>query len=148
MTHRALSLFAGIGGFDLGLERTGGFKTVAFCEIDPFCQRVLAKHWPGVPIYDDVRELTAAKLKADGISVDCIVGGFPCQDISIAGNGAGLAGERSGLWREYARLIREIRPRLVIVENVSALLCRGLGDVLGDLAEGGYDAEWDCIPAK
>lgn len=78
---RVLSLFAGIGGFDLGLERTGGFKTVAFCEIDPFCRRVLAKHWPEVPCYDDVRELTAERLAADGIAVDVICGGFPCQDV-------------------------------------------------------------------
>jgi DNA (cytosine-5)-methyltransferase 1 len=144
---RVLSLFAGIGGFDLGLERTGGFKTVAFCEIDPFCRRVLAKHWPGVPIYDDVRELTAERLKTDGIAVDVICGGFPCQDISEAGKGLGLAGERSGLWSEIARLAGEIRPSFIIVENVAALLSRGLGTVLGDLASLGYDAEWHCIPA-
>jgi DNA (cytosine-5)-methyltransferase 1 len=144
---KVLSLFAGIGGFDLGLERTGGFETVAFCEIEPFAVRVLNKHWPKVPVYGDVRELTADRLGADGIGVDIICGGFPCQDISVAGDGLGLAGERSGLWREYARLIREIRPSYVIVENVAALLCRGLGDVLGDLAASGYDAEWDCIPA-
>ena len=143
---KVLDLFSGIGGFSLGLERAG-MKTVAFCEIEPFCRRVLAKHWPGVPIYDDVRTLTAQRLAADGISVDVICGGFPCQDISTAGNGAGLAGERSGLWREYARLIGEVRPRFVFVENVAALLARGLGDVLGDLAALGYDAEWHCIPA-
>lgn len=149
MTYRVLSLFAGIGGFDLGLERTGGFKTVAFCEIDPFCLRVLAKHWPEVPCYEDVRTLTAKGLAADGIAVDCIVGGFPCQDISFASDaGAGLSGERSGLWSEYARLVSEIRPRLVIVENVAALRVRGLGDVLGDMAALGYDAEWHCIPAS
>lgn len=147
MTYRVLSLFAGIGGFDLGLERTGGFKTVAFCEIDPFCRRVLAKHWPGVPCYHDVRELTGARLKADGIDPDCIVGGFPCQDVSNAGKGAGLAGERSGLWREFARLIGELRPRFIIVENVAALLDRGLSEVLGSLASLGYDAEWHCISA-
>ncbi len=147
MQFRVLSLFAGIGGFDLGLERTGGFKTVAFCEIDPFCRRVLAKHWPGVPCYHDVRELTAERLASDGIGADVICGGFPCQDISLAGSGAGLAGERSGLWSEYARLVGEIRPRYVIVENVSALLGRGLHAVLGDLAAIGYDAEWHCIPA-
>ena len=145
---RVLSLFAGIGGFDLGLERTGGFETVAFCEIDPFCRRVLAKHWPKVPCYDDVRELTAERLAADGIAVDVICGGFPCQDISLAGNGAGLAGERSGLWFEYARLIGELRPAFVIVENVAALLGRGLDAVLGSLASIGYDAEWHCIPAS
>ena len=131
----------------MGLERTGGFETVAFCEIEDFPRRVLAKHWPGVPIYEDVRALTAARLAADGIAVDVICGGFPCQDISVAGKGAGLAGERSGLWREYARLIGELRPRYVLVENVAALLGRGLGDVLGDLATLGYDAEWHCIPA-
>ena len=144
---RVLSLFAGIGGFDLGLERTGGFSTVAFCEIDPFCQKVLNKHWPKVPIYDDVRTLTAERLAADGIAVDVICGGFPCQDISTAGKGAGIAGERSGLWKEYARLIGELRPQFAIMENVSALLGRGLGVVLGDLAEIGFDAEWDCISA-
>ena len=142
-----LDLFSGIGGFSLGLERAG-MKTAAFCEIDPFCRRVLAKHWPEVPCYDDIRTLTAARLAADGISVDVICGGFPCQDISVAGKGAGLAGERSGLWCEYARLVGELRPRFVIVENVAALLGRGLADVLGDFAALGYDAEWHCIPAS
>jgi len=144
---KVLDLFSGIGGFSLGLDRTGGFETVAFCEIEPFPQKVLAKHWPGVPIYDDVRTLTAERLAADGIAVDVICGGFPCQDISTAGKGAGLAGERSGLWSEIARLTGELRPSYVIVENVSALLSRGLGTVLGDLAALGYDAEWHCITA-
>jgi DNA (cytosine-5)-methyltransferase 1 len=144
---KVLDLFSGIGGFSLGLERTGGFETVAFCEIEPYCRRVLAKHWPGVKQYDDVRTLTADTLARDGIAVDVICGGFPCQDISVAGRGAGLAGERSGLWSEYARLIGELRPRFVIVENVAALLSRGLGDVLRDLAALGFDAEWHCIPA-
>jgi DNA (cytosine-5)-methyltransferase 1 len=144
---RVLDLFSGIGGFSLGLERAG-MQTVAFCEIEPFCRRVLAKHWPEVPCYDDIRTLTAERLAADGVVPDLICGGFPCQDISVAGEGAGLAGERSGLWRHYARLIGEIRPRFVIVENVAALLSRGLGDVLGDLAALGYDAEWHCIPAS
>lgn len=144
---RLLDLFSGIGGFSLGLERSGAFRTVAFCEIEPFCRRVLKKHWPEVPCYDDIRHLTAERLASDGITVDAICGGFPCQDISVAGRGAGLAGERSGLWREYARLIGELRPQYVIVENVAALLGRGLGDVLGDLAALGYDAEWHCIPA-
>ena len=141
-----LDLFSGIGGFSLGLERAG-MRTVAFCEIEPFCRRVLAKHWPNIPCYDDIRTLTAERLQADGISVDVICGGFPCQDISVAGQGAGIDGERSGLWKEYARLIGEIRPRYVIVENVAALLGRGLGRVLGDLAALGFDAEWHCIPA-
>ena len=143
---RVLDLFSGIGGFSLGLERAG-MRTVAFCEIEPFCRAVLAQHWPEVPIYDDVRTLSADTLRRDGIAVDVICGGFPCQDISLAGAGAGLAGERSGLWREYARLVGELRPRFVVVENVAALLGRGLATVLGDMAALGYDAEWHCIPA-
>jgi DNA (cytosine-5)-methyltransferase 1 len=141
-----LDLFSGIGGFSLGLERAG-FKTVAFCEIEPYPRAVLRKHWPDVPCYDDVRTLTAERLAADGITVDVICGGFPCQDISNAGKRAGIEGERSGLWREYARLIGELRPKYVIVENVAALLGRGMGRVLGDLAEIGYDAEWQVISA-
>lgn len=144
---RVLSLFAGIGGIDLGLERTGGFETVAVCEIDPYCRRVLAKHWPEAKQYDDVRILTADALRRDGIAVDVIVGGFPCQDISYAGPGAGLDGERSGLWFQFARLIGEVAPRYVIVENVAALLDRGMGAVLGTLSDLGYDAEWDTVSA-
>jgi DNA (cytosine-5)-methyltransferase 1 len=95
---RVLDLFSGIGGFSVGLERAG-MRTVAFCEIDPFCRRVLAKHWPGVPCYEDVRALTAQSLSGDGIGpVDVIAGGFPCQDVSFAGKRAGLEGARSGLW--------------------------------------------------
>lgn len=145
---RVLDLFSGIGGFSLGLERAGGFETVAFCEIEGYPRRVLARHWPNVPCYDDVRTLTAARLAADGIAVDVICGGFPCQDVSFAGKRAGLEGARSGLWREYARLIGELRPRFVIVENVPGLLNLGMGEVLGDLAALGYDATWDCIPAS
>lgn len=148
---RVLDLFSGIGGFSLGLERTGGFETVAFCEIEPFPRRVLAKHWPDVPCYDDVRTLTAERLAADGIAVDVICGGFPCQDLSRAGQLEGLAGARSGLWSEMARLVGELRPAFLIVENVTNLLAgeRGawFGKVLGDLAALGYDAEWHCIPA-
>ena len=144
---RVLDLFSGIGGFSLGLERTGGFRTVAFCESDPFCRRVLARHWPEVPRYDDVRTLIADRLAADGIAVDVVTGGFPCQDISFAGAGAGLGGARSGLWFEMLRVIAETRPRYVIAENVSALRSRGLDVVLGGLASVGYDAEWHCIPA-
>jgi DNA (cytosine-5)-methyltransferase 1 len=158
-----LDLFSGIGGFSLGLERAG-MRTVAFCEIDPYCRRVLAKHWPDVPVFGDIRELTGERILADAawdvprrrsggtrsssISVDVICGGFPCQDISTAGKGAGIDGERSGLWSEYARIIGEVRPRYVIVENVAALLGRGLDRVLGDLAALGFDAEWHCIPAS
>jgi DNA (cytosine-5)-methyltransferase 1 len=163
-----LDLFSGIGGFSLGLERAG-MRTVAFCEIDPYCRRVLAKHWPNVPIFGDIRDLTASNLVAHpdyqrqlqqsgtvgqerGRPSDCgielICGGFPCQDISVAGKGAGITGERSGLWSEYARIIGEVRPRYVIVENVAALLGRGLDQVLGDLAALGFDAEWHCIPAS
>ena len=148
MKLKVLDLFSGIGGFSLGLERTGGFETVAFCEIDSFCRQVLAKHWPGVPIHDDIQVLSADWLAETGAWPDVICGGFSCQDISVAGKGAGLGGERSGLWREYARLIGEIRPRFVLVEKVAALLGRGLADVLGDLAALGYDAEWHCIPAS
>lgn len=137
------SLFAGIGGFDLGLERAG-FQTAWFCEQDEFCQQVLAKHWPDVPCYPDIRELRGQDVEP----VEVLCGGFPCQDLSYAGRGAGIEGERSGLWSEYARLVGELRPRYVLVENVPALLTRGLGRVLGDLAALGYDAEWDCIPAS
>jgi DNA (cytosine-5)-methyltransferase 1 len=139
-----LDLFSGIGGFSLGLERAG-MRTVAFCEIDHYCQRVLARHWPGVPIFGDIRRVGRNDI---GGAVEVICGGFPCQDISIAGRGAGIEGDRSGLWVEFARLIGEIRPRWVIVENVSALLVRGLDRVLGDLAALRYDAEWYCIPAS
>jgi DNA (cytosine-5)-methyltransferase 1 len=143
---RVLDLFSGIGGFSLGLERAG-MKTVAFCEIDPFCRKILKKHWPDVPCYDDISVLTARTLRRDGIVVDVICGGFPCQGVSSAGLRKGLQDERSGLWSEYARLIGEIRPRFVIVENVDDLLHRGVDTVLGDLVEIGYDAEWHCIPA-
>ncbi len=152
---RVLDLFSGIGGFSLGLERTGGFETVAFCEIEPFPRRILKKNWPEVPCYEDVRTLTADVLERDGIAVDVITGGFPCQDLSTAGKQRGMGeGTRSGLWSEIVRLIGELRPQFVIVENVAALLAgpserRGgwFGRVLGDLAECGYDAEWRNIPA-
>lgn len=148
MRLKVLDLFSGIGGFSLGLERTGGFETVAFCEIEPYCRAVLKKHWPNVPCYEDVRELTGARLAADGIAVDVICGGFPCQDVSCAGKRTGLAGERSGLYRELVRALRLVRPRHAIVENVAALLGDGMGTVLGDVAESGFDIEWDCVPAQ
>jgi DNA (cytosine-5)-methyltransferase 1 len=145
---RLLDIFAGIGGMSLGLQRSGHFRPVAFCEINPFCHHVLRKHWPEVPIYGDVRALTRDRLHADGIAVDAICGGFPCQDISAAGRGAGLHGARSVLWREFARLLGDLRPRYAIVENTDALTFRGLGTVLGDLADLGFDAVWHSIPAS
>lgn len=145
---RVLDLFSGIGGFSLGLERTGGFETVAFCEIEPFCRRVLAKHWPEVPCFEDVRTLTADALAERGIAVDVICGGFPCQDVSSAGRKVGIGGWKSALWSEFARLIGQLRPRLAIVENSRDLRARGFDIVLGDLAALGYDAEWHCIPAS
>ena len=112
-----LDLFSGIGGFSLGLERAG-MKTAAFCEIEPYCRRVLAKHWPGVPCYEDVRTLTAARLKQDGIKVDVICGGFPCQPFSTASRGRRVA---ISMWPEFFRIVADVRPTHVIVENVQAL---------------------------
>lgn len=136
------SLFSGIGGMDLGLERAG-MECKWQVEINEYCQRVLQKHWPTVPKFRDVREVGKHNLE----SVDLIAGGFPCQDLSVAGKRAGIEGERSGLWSEFYRIICELRPRLVLVENVAALLERGMGRVLGDLASCGYDAEWRVFRA-
>jgi len=136
------SLFAGIGGFDLGFERCG-MECKWQVEINDYAQKVLAKHWPAVHRERDIRECSARNLDW----VDVIAGGFPCQDISYAGLGAGLDGERSGLFFEAIRLVSELQPRAVVLENVAALLTRGLDRVLGTLAEIGYDAEWHCIPA-
>jgi DNA (cytosine-5)-methyltransferase 1 len=144
---KVLDLFSGIGGFSLGLERAG-MTTVAFCEIEPYCQRVLAKHWPGVPIYDDIRELTADTLRRDGIAVDVICGGWPCQDISVAGKREGIDGSRSGLWSEIRRLICDLRPKFAVMENSANLLNCGFERVLGELAAIGYDAEWHCLRAS
>jgi DNA (cytosine-5)-methyltransferase 1 len=158
------SLFAGIGGFDLGFERAG-FKTVWQVEIDEYCRKVLARHFPDAERYEDIRECCGRRCYAGGERafeglmppscdkrhhierVDVICGGFPCQDISNAGLRAGIDGERSGLWREMHRIVSELRPRYVVVENVAALLGRGMGRVLGDLSEIGYDAEWQVISA-
>ena len=129
MTLTFGSLFAGIGGMDLGLERAG-MQCKWQVEINPYAQKVLAKHWPHVDRFEDVRAVGARELAP----VDLIAGGFPCQDISHAGLRAGIDGERSGLWSEFARLVRELRPRYVLVENVAALLVRGVERVLGDLA--------------
>jgi len=144
---KVLDLFSGIGGFSLGLERTGGFETVAFCEIDQFCQKVLKKHWPDVPIYNDVRT-----MNYDG-EVDVVTGGFPCQDISIAGNKAGIqfdkstgqATTRSGLFWENLRIFCMVRAKYWLMENVAEIYNGHLGNILGALAESGNDAEWDCL---
>jgi len=140
------SLFAGIGGFDLGLERAG-MRCLWQVEIDDYARRVLAKHWPDVARYGDVRECGADNLAR----VDLICGGFPCQDISVAGKLAGLEGGQSGLWSEFNRTVCELKPRWVVVENVRNLLAidagRAMGAILRDLAESGYDAWWDVLPA-
>jgi DNA (cytosine-5)-methyltransferase 1 len=136
------SLFAGIGGFDLGFERAG-FQCKWQVEIDTYATKILERHWPDVRRERDIRQCGRHNLDR----VDCIIGGFPCQDISYAGKGAGLDGARSGLFFEAIRLVRELRPRAVVLENVAGLLTRGLDRVLGTLAEVGFDAEWHCIPA-
>jgi DNA (cytosine-5)-methyltransferase 1 len=136
------SLFAGIGGLELGLERCG-MDVRWQVEIDPWCRQVLAKHWPNVERHDDVKTWP----KADTERVDVICGGFPCQDISTAGKGAGLSGERSGLFFELMRVVREMEPRFILLENVSALLVRGMDSVLGELAQVGFDAIWHCVTA-
>ena len=138
------SLFSGIGGLDLGVEAVTGARTVWQVERDEWCRGILARHWPDAVRYDDV-----CKVGEELERVDIIAGGFPCQDVSVAGKRAGLTGgERSGLWREYARIVRVVRPRFVFVENVSGLLSMEFGHVLGDLAALGYDAEWAVFRAS
>jgi len=139
-----LSLFSGIGGLDLGLERAG-MTVVGQVEIDPWCQRVLAKHWPEVPRHDDVR--TAAEWWGGRDAPDLVAGGFPCQPVSVAGKRLAQDDPR-WLWPAMAQVILRLRPRYALMENVPGLLARGMGDVLGDLAAFGYDADWDCIPAS
>lgn len=144
MTLTFGSLFAGIGGFDLGFERAG--LTCSWqVELDPFCRKVLAKHWSAVRRWDDIR--TFPPTPNDDWSVDVICGGFPCQDISNAGKRAGIDGERSGIWVEFARCVRILRPRFVVVENTGSIAVRGLGRVLGDLSSLGFDAEWSIVSA-
>lgn len=147
---KMLSLFSGIGGIDLA-ARWAGIETVAFCEIEPFCQKVLRKNFgQDAVIFDDVRTLTAESLSRAGIdpeSISLVAGGFPCQDVSLSGKGAGLEGERSGLWREFIRIVRILRPRYTVIENVPGLLGRGLDRVLADLSESGFDAQWEVLPA-
>ena len=138
---RAGSLFSGVGGLDLGLERAG-MEIVWQVEIDEFCGQVLAKHWPDVTRYEDVREVGYSAVEP----VEVLCGGFPCQPVSFAGKGLAQADER-WLWPEFARAVHALRPRYALMENVPGLLARGLGDVLGGLVTLGYDAEWDCLPA-
>ena len=137
----ALDLFSGIGGFSLGLERAG-MHTVAFCEIDPYCRRVLAKHWPHTPIHEDIR-----KLAADAVGpVDLICGGYPCQPFSVAGKRGGEKDDRH-LWPEMARLVDECRPAWVLGENVAGHISMGLDEVLSDLEGMDYAARAFVIPA-
>ncbi|MDR2050630.1 MAG: DNA cytosine methyltransferase [Deltaproteobacteria bacterium] len=137
------SLFSGAGLCDLGFHRAG-FKHRWLCEIDPFCRSVLARHWPGIPIYEDIRDIDPAKLP----TVDVLAGGFPCQDVSCSGKRAGIRQDtRSGLWYEYARFIKEIQPRYAVIENVRGLLSLGIETVLQDLAKIGYNAEWHVLSA-
>lgn len=139
-----IDLFSGIGGFSYGLESCGNYNTVAFVECDLFCQRILKAHWPQVPCYSDIREVSGT----EGL-VDMLCGGFPCQDVSVATGSVAqsLLGDRSGLWFEYMRLINEIKPNWVIIENVEALRNKGLSILLQQLAAAGYDVEWHVIPA-
>lgn len=139
------SLFAGIGGFELGLERAiANSKTIWQCEQDKYCRTVLSKHWPNAKIYTDITEMNTDEIERP----DIICGGFPCQDISIAGKGEGIHGKKSGLWWEMHRIISDLRPRIAILENVPAITFRGGRDVLGSLASIGYDAEWTVISAR
>ena len=137
------SLFSGIGGLELGLERAGVGRTVWQVEKDPYCRQVLARHWPDAVRYDDVTTVDWSTVQP----VEVLCGGFPCTDISPAGRRAGIEGEQSGLWAHFAAAVRDLRPRYVVVENSTSLLVRGMGRVVGDLAAVGYDAEWECVPA-
>jgi len=144
---RMLDLFSGIGGFALAAEWVWGdeLDITGFCEIEEYAQKVLQKNFPGVPIHDDITKLNGKDFK----NIDLITGGFPCQDISVAGKGAGIKeGTRSGLWFELWRIISEIRPRFALIENVPMLTIRGGTRVIADLAKIGYDCEWQVISAK
>jgi len=140
---KILDLFSGIGGFSLGLEATGGFETAAFCEIDPYCRSVLKKHWPGVPIFEDIRKLKGTDIG----TVDIITGGYPCQPFSVAGKQKGVEDKRH-LWPEYFRIIKECRPTWVIGENVSGHIKLGLDSVIEDLESEGYAARTFSISAS
>lgn len=140
------SLFSGIGGFELGLERAiPNSETIWQVEQDKFCQQVLKKHWPHAKIYNDVREISAENVEP----VDLLCGGFPCQDISTSNSkGAGLNGKKSGLWWEMHRIIRSLRPRVVVLENVANILSKGGLEVVGALTESGYNCEWGIVSAR
>ena len=142
---RLIDTFSGIGGFSYAAEKlVGGFETVAFVECEPYCQKILKKHWPNVPIYDDIKS-----YNPEPYSAHVICGGFPYQDISVAGQGKGITEEtRSGLFYELMRVVRLVRPKFIVLENVAAILNNGLGIVLGELAKAGFDCEWACIPAS
>ena len=142
---KVLDLFSGIGGFALAGDKHG-FETVAFCEYDKHAQKVLKKRFPNTPIYEDVRSLTKEQLDNDGITIDVICGGFPCQPFSVAGEQRGSDDDRH-LWPEMLRLIKEIKPRWVIGENVSGFVSMALDDVSLDLEREGYEVRSVVIPA-
>jgi len=148
MKLRHLDLFSGIGGFSLGLESTGGFETVAFCDIEKYCLQVLEKRFPGVPRYTDIKELNYDKIKSDGLfPIDIITGGYPCQPFSVAGRKKGEEDPRH-LWPEMFRLVQELRPSWVIGENVSGHIKLGLDTVLKNLESEGYSARTFSISAS
>jgi DNA (cytosine-5)-methyltransferase 1 len=144
-SYNVLSLFSGIGGIDLGLQRVG-MTIVGQVEIDSYCQRVLQKHWPEVSRHDDVHTTIEWWNSQARPTVDIVAGGFPCQPVSTAGKGRAQNDER-WLWPAFVQIIRQLRPKYALLENVPGLLGRGAGTVFGDLAESGYDAQWDCLPA-
>lgn len=145
MSIKIGSLFAGIGGFELGLERAiPGAQTIWQVEQDAFCQSILKKHWPHAQLYDDVCAVGAHNLPP----VDILCGGFPCQNITNGGKKEGIYGEKSSLWFEMRRIISELRPPIIILENVAAITFRGLSRVLADLAALRYDAEWCIVSAR
>ena len=162
---KVLDLFSGIGMFSYGLEKTGLYETTAFSEWDDKCKEVINRNFPGINVFGDISDIegvdsyvmykyyeSGAREGAYdlfvGSPVDIITGGFPCQDISNSGSKEGITGGRSKYWKEFKRLIESVKPKGVIIENVSALRHRGLGVVLSDLSKIGYDAEWHCIPAS
>jgi DNA (cytosine-5)-methyltransferase 1 len=141
---KLIDTFSGIGGFSLAAQWLGGFTTTQFVEQDPYCQSILRKHFPDVPLHGDIQTYQPQPHEAD-----IIVGGFPCQDISNAGNRAGIReGTRSGLFHELMRVVRLVRPRFLVLENVAAIINNGLSTVLQEVAEAGFDAEWACVQAS